>query len=203
MSETPEEINERQAAEDYRRQRQEAEAVRRGDGSPRRDATLQWIRDNRTKLLEIARRSGAGDDDLEAAADKYLNTLSELPPGSDHACLRVRSSWPSQRHRRRHARNPRHAHSPLGGLMRLEIGSILVISSILGASPAPAQTYDPRYPVCMEVYSIDGSAIGCGYTTMAQCLASASGRAAQCFVNPYFAGANRKRPVRAHRRHES
>jgi hypothetical protein len=81
--------------------------------------------------------------------------------------------------------------------------SILVISTILASSPALAQMYDPRYPVCMQVYTIDGSSVGCGDTTMAKCKATASGRAAQCFVNPYFAGANRKRPVRAHRRHES
>jgi hypothetical protein len=87
--------------------------------------------------------------------------------------------------------------------MRPMTGSILVISTMLAASPAPAQTYDPRYPVCAEVYTVDGSSIGCGYGSMAQCAASASGRAAQCFANPYFAGAKKKAPVSAHRRHES
>ena len=87
--------------------------------------------------------------------------------------------------------------------MRVETGSIIVISTMLAASPAPAQTYDPRYPVCMEVYSIDGSSIGCGYTTMAQCAASASGRAAQCFANPYFADTKRKVPATGKRRHPS
>jgi Protein of unknown function (DUF3551) len=80
------------------------------------------------------------------------------------------------------------------------VGRILVIVVILPALPAQAQTYDPRYPICMQVFSIDGPAIGCGYTTMAQCKASASGRAAECFANPYFAGASRKPPVRARRR---
>jgi hypothetical protein len=83
MNEMPEQINERQAAEDYRRQRQEAEARRQGDGTARRDATLQWIRNNRSKVLEIARRSGAADQDLDAVADEYVNRLLELPPGSD------------------------------------------------------------------------------------------------------------------------
>src|SRR5882672_8439144 len=78
-----EEINERQAAEDYRRQLQEAEARRQGDGTARRDTTLQWIQDNRSKLLEIAKRSGFANQNLEAAAGKYVNTLLELPPGSD------------------------------------------------------------------------------------------------------------------------
>jgi hypothetical protein len=83
MTETPEKMNERQAAEDYRRQLQEAEARRQGDGTPRRDATLQWTRENRSKLLEIARRSGAADKDIETVADEYVKTLLESPPGSD------------------------------------------------------------------------------------------------------------------------
>jgi hypothetical protein len=78
--------------------------------------------------------------------------------------------------------------------------AIPVIGAALAAVPVHAQTYDPRYPVCMQVFSIDGPAIGCGYTSMAQCKASASGRAAECFANPYFAGAGRKASVRASRR---
>lgn len=70
--------------------------------------------------------------------------------------------------------------------------AMLVIGATLAAVPAEAQTYDPHYPICMQVYSIDGSAIGCGYTSMAQCKASASGRAAQCFANPYFASGPRR-----------
>ena len=46
--------------------------------------------------------------------------------------------------------------------MRAMAGLILLISPILAASSAQAQTYDPRYPVCMQVYTIDGPAIGCG-----------------------------------------
>jgi uncharacterized protein DUF3551 len=71
--------------------------------------------------------------------------------------------------------------------------TMLVIGAILAALPAQAQTYDPRYPICIQVYSINGTAIGCGYTSMAQCKASASGRAAQCIANPYFAGGPRRR----------
>ncbi|MGY3616439.1 DUF3551 domain-containing protein [Bradyrhizobium sp. USDA 10063] len=78
--------------------------------------------------------------------------------------------------------------------------AILVIGAMLAALPAKAQTYDPRYPICMQVFSIDGPAIGCGYTSMAQCKASASGRAAECFANPYFAGPNTKAPARTRRR---
>ena len=77
---------------------------------------------------------------------------------------------------------------------------LLGMGTILAAVPARAQTYDPRYPVCMQVYSRDGSFIGCGYTSLAQCAATASGRAAQCFANPYFAHAHKKTPRRAHSR---
>ncbi len=84
--------------------------------------------------------------------------------------------------------------------MRSVDRAMLAIGALLAALPAQAQTYDPRYPICMQVFSIDGPAIGCGYASMAQCKASASGRAAECFANPYFAGASRKAPVRARRR---
>jgi hypothetical protein len=77
---------------------------------------------------------------------------------------------------------------------------LLGMGTILTAAPAQAQTYDPRYPVCMQVYSRDGSLIGCGYTSMAECAASASGRAAQCFANPYFARTDRRASRRAYRR---
>jgi len=53
--------------------------------------------------------------------------------------------------------------------------------------PAQAQTYDPRYAVCMKVY--DGEWIDCSYVSLRQCQASAFGRAAMCVMNPYFAQA--------------
>lgn len=61
--------------------------------------------------------------------------------------------------------------------------------SLVAASPLRAQTYDPSYPVCLQVYGIEGGYISCGYATMDQCRLSARSRAAQCIVNPYFAGA--------------
>ncbi len=72
--------------------------------------------------------------------------------------------------------------------MRIPALGILTIS-IVCDSAATAQRYDPAYPVCLQSYGIGGDCIGCGYTSMAQCAASASGRSAQCIVNPYFAGA--------------
>jgi hypothetical protein len=74
--------------------------------------------------------------------------------------------------------------------MRALTWIIVAVGTILTMA-AQAQTYDPRYPVCLQVWTISGSYIACGYSSMAQCAATASGRAAQCLVNPYFAGAGR------------
>jgi hypothetical protein len=73
--------------------------------------------------------------------------------------------------------------------MRIPALAILTIAAVLTAAPAPAQTYDPAYQVCLQTYGLDGGYIDCGYRSLAQCAQSASGRAAQCIVNPYFAGA--------------
>jgi len=73
--------------------------------------------------------------------------------------------------------------------MRTITGSILIITAMLAASPAHAQAYDPSHPICLQVYGISGRAISCDFASMAQCEASASGRAAQCIVNPFYAGA--------------
>jgi hypothetical protein len=68
----------------------------------------------------------------------------------------------------------------------------LAIATALAASPLGAQTYDPNYPVCIQTYAIGGGSIDCSFTSLAQCAASASGRSAQCYDNPYFARSNRK-----------
>jgi hypothetical protein len=73
--------------------------------------------------------------------------------------------------------------------MRIVFSSVVAILALVAASPVLAQTYDPSYPVCLQVYDAEGSYISCGYTSMAQCQLSASGRGAQCIVNPFFAGA--------------
>ena len=67
-----------------------------------------------------------------------------------------------------------------------------VIAAMAAVSPARSQTYDPAYPICLQTFGIFGTAISCGYTSMNQCQFSARGRAAQCIVNPYFAGGPRK-----------
>lgn len=73
--------------------------------------------------------------------------------------------------------------------------------TIVAAAPSHAQTYDPNYPVCLQVYAPRGGYIDCSFTSLPQCQATASGRAAQCYTNPYFAYAQRPQgPVHRHRR---
>jgi len=66
----------------------------------------------------------------------------------------------------------------------------ILTMGVLATGQARAQTYDPAFPVCMHVIPWGGGAYeDCTYYTMAQCAASASGRAAQCNLNPYYDGA--------------
>ena len=80
--------------------------------------------------------------------------------------------------------------------------AVSALATILLAVPARAQTYDPNYPVCIHIYGdLEGDRIECAFSSLAQCQATASGRAATCSVNPYFAGSpqvpsRRGRPVR-------
>ena len=73
--------------------------------------------------------------------------------------------------------------------MRIATLVILTTITILSAGPTLAQTYSPDYPVCLQVYGPKGDYIECAYTSLAQCAMSASGRAAQCMINPLFANA--------------
>jgi hypothetical protein len=84
--------------------------------------------------------------------------------------------------------------------MRILASAVLTIAAVFAAAPAPAQTYDPDYPVCLHLYARDGDYFQCAYFSLAQCARSASGRAAMCVVNPYFAGADVPVAPR-HRRH--
>lgn len=72
--------------------------------------------------------------------------------------------------------------------------SIVLAATVAQPGPARAQTYDPSYPVCLQIYQgIADFYFERHYRTMAQCAASASGRAAQCVVNPYYGGPRGKR----------
>jgi hypothetical protein len=84
--------------------------------------------------------------------------------------------------------------------MRIQTLAILIVATIFMAAPSQAQTYDPAYPVCLQVYQgLTDYYFECAYTSLAQCNASASGRAAQCIVNPYYAERKTAPPARRHR----
>ena len=73
--------------------------------------------------------------------------------------------------------------------------AILALATVAVAGPAAAQTYDPAYPVCLHVYGRI-TYYECNFISLAQCAASASGRAAQCEINPYYANAGPRRHQR-------
>lgn len=79
--------------------------------------------------------------------------------------------------------------------MRILALAVLAIGTIFASAPARAQTYAPGYPVCLHVY---GPVVyyECTYTSLPQCNASASGRAAQCVINPFYANGYGDRPIR-------
>ena len=85
--------------------------------------------------------------------------------------------------------------------MRILALTVVVIGAVFAAAPARAQTYDPNYPVCLHVWSRGANFYECRYTSLPQCAMSASGRAAQCVVNPYFAGAREETLTSRYRRH--
>jgi hypothetical protein len=64
---------------------------------------------------------------------------------------------------------------------------LLAISAISAIGTAPTQA-GYNYPVCLKVYG-DPTYNECRYTSIAQCNATASGRAAQCYVDPFYANA--------------
>jgi len=76
---------------------------------------------------------------------------------------------------------------------------LLAISAISAIGTVPAQAgYD--YPVCMRVYG-PASYNECSYTSMAQCNATAAGRAAECYPNAFAADMPAAAPGRKYRRH--
>jgi hypothetical protein len=77
---------------------------------------------------------------------------------------------------------------------------VLAIGTMATADPVQAQTYDSSSPVCLHVFG-PTSYYECRYWSLPQCAASASGRPAQCIVNPYAASAYQEPLVQRHRRY--
>ena len=80
--------------------------------------------------------------------------------------------------------------------MQIPALAILMIAAILTAPQASAQTYSADYPVCLRW----DKSYDCSFTSLAQCNASASGRTAECYLNPYFASAKMPAGHWRHRR---
>ena len=83
--------------------------------------------------------------------------------------------------------------------MRVLTMAILTAAAVAAAAPAQAQTYDPHYPVCMQVFGRI-SYFDCRYTSLPQCNATASGRSAECLINPYYVYPRSKPAIQRHRR---
>jgi hypothetical protein len=69
--------------------------------------------------------------------------------------------------------------------MRALAGVIFGTGIIFSGEPTWAQTYDPKYPVCMEVNTGDDNHIECWFTSMEQCKNGSAGTG-RCFENPYY-----------------
>ncbi len=76
--------------------------------------------------------------------------------------------------------------------------AVLVIGAISMMTPAEAQTYDPDFPVCRQIFGPFGY-YDCSYTSMSQCRPLAQGLPAQCIVNPYY-DKGRDKPLRPYHR---
>jgi hypothetical protein len=74
---------------------------------------------------------------------------------------------------------------------------LLAIPAIFAVATVPAQAGD--YPVCLRVYG-PASYNECNYTSIAQCKATASGRAAECYPNAFAAAPIPAPGGRAYRR---
>jgi hypothetical protein len=86
-------------------------------------------------------------------------------------------------------------------MMRM-LGWMIVGGAMIAAiAPAVAQRYDPRYPVCLQVYEWGGSShYDCSFTSLEQCRMTASGLSAVCYANPYWSQAREVWPGEQRRR---
>lgn len=82
--------------------------------------------------------------------------------------------------------------------MRRASLALVATSTLVTSAPVRAQTYDPSYPVCMQIYGQIGY-FDCRYTSLEQCKFLAVGRSASCVANPYFAQKKQPPPRRSRR----
>ncbi len=88
--------------------------------------------------------------------------------------------------------------------MRLPLLTLTAIATLFVAADASAQRYDPRYPVCMHIWSGGPRGGGsdrfdCSFTSLEQCRATASGLPASCDINPYYVS-NEPPPRKRHKK---
>jgi hypothetical protein len=83
--------------------------------------------------------------------------------------------------------------------MRMLRWTILAVATIPAVTPAAAQRYDPRYPICFEGKIGDSYRIDCSFMSLEQCRMTASGLGATCRFNPYWSQANQMSRGRAAR----
>ena len=80
--------------------------------------------------------------------------------------------------------------------MRMLRWTIVAGVMLLAVGPAVAQRYDPRFPVCIQVWEWGGSSnIDCSYTSLDQCRMTAAGLSATCYANPTWSQARQASPA--------
>lgn len=75
---------------------------------------------------------------------------------------------------------------PKTTVVALALGTL----SLMTFAPAPAQAAI-EYPWCVQYPDSTVGATNCGFVTLAQCAAAASGNAGRCYENPAYAEATR------------
>jgi hypothetical protein len=84
--------------------------------------------------------------------------------------------------------------------MRIPPAMLLALAMPFATATARAQTYNPHYPVCVQIFGPFGH-FDCSYTSLAQCNLNVTAQAAQCVLNPYYARGRVADPPDRHRRH--
>jgi hypothetical protein len=72
----------------------------------------------------------------------------------------------------------------------------LIVGAAMSVSAATAEARDYRYCLTSPGYGYPGE---CSYSSYRQCMASASGRLADCIINPRAAYGDQRRSHRRHR----